>query len=465
MQKVSIKYLLLLLGLVSLTVACNNDEDLDTENPKFVWTQPEFGGMMMFDQDITVSFTDNIDLASASFVVTSDDGTDVATANGSVSGKEGELTWTNDGMTLVKGSYTINATVTDAAGNTNMASNKFTVTEPNASGFESNYVQVFFRGSPVSWGAEPMELVADNTWEIDSIVMNSSATIEFKLANTDNWTDIDWGAAEGTGISQLSGTLSLKEVDAELDDNGEKISETLVRGANENVKLDGTVLDEGDNYYKVIFNDETFDYTVEFQESTGNTGPLYETIGLIGFATTGNDDGWADGADITMYSTDLVNYSIAAFLYTGDVKFRADGAWDNNWGGTDFPAGAAVAGGDNIPVPADSTYYVTFTDGDEPMYTFTEVTSVGLIGSATPEGWDADQDMTRSLENPNMWSITLDLTGGNEIKFRANDAWDINWGGSAGSVVPGGDNIVVAEDGNYTVTFNGATLMYTVTKN
>lgn len=464
MQQLSIKHLLLLLsvGFFALT-SCNNDEDLDTENPKMVWVQPEFGGTVMFDEDITVGFTDNVDLASASFTITSADGMEVATASGSVSGNEGEVTWTNDGVSLKEGSYTINATVADASGNTNSASNRFTVTEPDASGFESNYVTVYFRGSPISWGAAEMELIGDNTWFMDSIVMNSAATTEFKLANTDNWTDIDWGAAEGTGVSDLNGTLSLKEVDAVVDENGEKVSETLVRGANENVKLDGSVLDEGDNFYTLTFNDETFEYTVEYQGPTGDTGPAYETIGLIGFATTGTDDGWADGADLTMYSTDLVNYSLLAYLYEGEMKFRADGAWDINWGGSDFPSGTAVPGGDNLQVTPEGAYYVTFTDGEEPMYAFTPVESIGIIGDATGS-WDEDQDMMRGEENPNEYSITLDLAVG-EIKFRANDAWDINWGGSEGNLVPGGDNIAIAEEGNYTVTFNGTDLTYTLTKN
>lgn len=43
--------------------------------------------------------------------------------------------------------------------------------------------------------------------------------------------------------------------------------------------------------------------------------------------------------------------------------------------------------------------------------------AIGIIGSATPSGWDSDTDMTYSIEN-RCWTITTDLTDG-EIKFRA----------------------------------------------
>ena len=44
-----------------------------------------------------------------------------------------------------------------------------------------------------------------------------------------------------------------------------------------------------------------------------------------------------------------------------ELKFAANGSWDVNWGGTTFPYGLGVAGGDNIKVPAGK-YYVLFND-------------------------------------------------------------------------------------------------------
>jgi hypothetical protein len=63
--------------------------------------------------------------------------------------------------------------------------------------------------------------------------------------------------------------------------------------------------------------------------------------------------------------------------------------------------------------------------------------------------------------------VTLNLTVGS-IKFRANDDWAINYGGTnLGALVPGGDNIAIATAGNYTLTFDvlKAVPSCTITKN
>ena len=53
------------------------------------------------------------------------------------------------------------------------------------------------------------------------------------------------------------------------------------------------------------------------------------------------------------------------------------------------------------------------------------------------------------------WTVTLNLNAG-KIKFRANDAWDLNYGDNDfdGSLEEGGADIPVAAAGNYTITLN-----------
>lgn len=80
---------------------------------------------------------------------------------------------------------------------------------------------------------------------------------------------------------------------------------------------------------------------------------------------------------------------------------------------------------------------------------------IGLVGSATPNGWDTpDQKMDYDAAT-GTWSITLDLVDG-EIKFRLNDAWAWNIGYRPGGtnlsdLFHNGDNIQVTA-GNYTIT-------------
>ncbi|MFW5773138.1 MAG: SusE domain-containing protein [Tangfeifania sp.] len=149
-----------------------------------------------------------------------------------------------------------------------------------------------------------------------------------------------------------------------------------------------------------------------------------------------------------------------------DIMFKfTDGPnWDANWG-DDGNDGTLEPNGADIPV-TEAGYYRVNADINALTYSMTK-TEWGLIGDATPEGWDADQDMTYDTETKT-WSVTLDLTPG-EIKFRANDDWALNYGdtGFDGSIEEGGDNIPVDEAGNYTIVLNLETpgYAYSIVKN
>ncbi|UOQ53987.1 T9SS type A sorting domain-containing protein [Hymenobacter cellulosivorans] len=97
----------------------------------------------------------------------------------------------------------------------------------------------------------------------------------------------------------------------------------------------------------------------------------------------------------------------------------------------------------------------------------TTYATVGIIGSATAKGWNESTPMTAGTgTNAHQWTITLPLTK-DEVKFRANNAWDVNWGAAtfpAGVGVSGGPNIPIAEAGTYTVTFNDITGAYQFTR-
>lgn len=89
--------------------------------------------------------------------------------------------------------------------------------------------------------------------------------------------------------------------------------------------------------------------------------------------------------------------------------------------------------------------------------------AMGIIGPAQAGGWDNDTDMTYNREE-GCWEVTIELAA-DEFKFRANDGWDINVGGSLDNLTPGGDNIRNATAGTYTVKLylnrqNGEKKMY-----
>ncbi|SNR33824.1 MULTISPECIES: SusE domain-containing protein [Hymenobacter] len=91
----------------------------------------------------------------------------------------------------------------------------------------------------------------------------------------------------------------------------------------------------------------------------------------------------------------------------------------------------------------------------------------GIIGSATPGGWDTDTDMTYDFCT-RTFKATLPLTAG-AFKFRANDAWTLNYGDDANdkALEAGGADIAMTATGTYEVTLNlNATPKptYTITK-
>ncbi len=210
-------------------------------------------------------------------------------------------------------------------------------------------------------------------------------------------------------------------------------------------------------YYEVKFNDETGAYTF-----TLLSAPNYPTIGIIGNATPG---GWDNDTDLTKDATNPHIWTGTITLTAGEAKFRADNDWANNWGATSYPSGIGTSGGPNIPVNA-GTYFVRFNDvtGEYAFMATAQAApfdAVGIIGDATPAGWDADTDLIKNPTNPYLWSKVVELTDA-EAKFRANDAWDINWGGAdfpGGIGAINGPNIPT-KAGKYYVTFHTGTGEY-----
>lgn len=117
-------------------------------------------------------------------------------------------------------------------------------------------------------------------------------------------------------------------------------------------------------------------------------------------------------------------------------------------------SGAALAvGGAGIVPPANGWHRLN-VDVNALTYDISAY-MIGLVGSATPNGWDTPDQKMDYNPSTGTWSITLDLVDG-QIKFRLNDAWAWNLGYRPGGTDPtdlfhNGDNIDVTA-GNYTIT-------------
>ena len=54
-------------------------------------------------------------------------------------------------------------------------------------------------------------------------------------------------------------------------------------------------------------------------------------------------------------------------------------------------------------------------------------TTWGIIGDATPGGWNSDTPMTYDAVNQ-VWKVTCNMVSTGSYKFRANNAWAIDFG-------------------------------------
>ena len=179
--------------------------------------------------------------------------------------------------------------------------------------------------------------------------------------------------------------------------------------------------------------------------------------GVIGDASP---NGWNDETALT-YNPALAVWTGGMPLTVAAMKFRANHSWDYNYG-SDLADGTLSAGGANIPVSLAADYAITLDLSHPNAYTYS-MNRWGVIGDATADTWSSDQNMTWDATNK-VFTVTLDLVVG-AIKFRANDAWDLNLGGDINALTSGGANISVTAAGNYTITLDPWGLKATVTKN
>ena len=90
--------------------------------------------------------------------------------------------------------------------------------------------------------------------------------------------------------------------------------------------------------------------------------------------------------------------------------------------------------------------------------------SWGLVGDATPNGWDGPDTSLHESGTANVYTGFFKLTDG-EMKFRQNNDWGFNYGddNADGTIENGGQNIAI-KAGLYKVTLDLNTATYTVEK-
>ena len=163
---------------------------------------------------------------------------------------------------------------------------------------------------------------------------------------------------------------------------------------------------------------------------------LTYTVGKPILYMAGDANGWKQ-IDV-LNSDDGAHFTGYMYLNQNGFKFCTQPNWDGtNYGGAFFGESE-----DNIMMTQEAGFYQVDVDLSAKTYTLTPFT-IGIIGSATPKGWDGDTNMTYNPEE-RCWELKdVELTDG-DMKFRHTNDWNLNWGGPLDALVHDGDNIAVA---------------------
>ena len=151
----------------------------------------------------------------------------------------------------------------------------------------------------------------------------------------------------------------------------------------------------------------------------------------------GDANGWKH-SDV-LNSEDGVHYTGYMYLNQNGFKFCTQKNWDGtNYGGAFFGESE-----DNIMMTKEAGFYQVDVDLSAKTYTLSPFT-IGIIGDATPTGWDSDTDMTYNPEE-RCWELKNVTLSDGEMKFRHKNDWSLSWGGELDNLTTqNGPNIAVA---------------------
>ena len=177
---------------------------------------------------------------------------------------------------------------------------------------------------------------------------------------------------------------------------------------------------------------------------------LTYTVGKPVLYMAGEANGWATNDYLA--GDDGVHFTGYMYLNQNGFKFCTQPEWKGTNYGANFDTAPDAA---NITMTEEAGYYKVDVDLESKSYVLTPITTIGIIGSASPNGWDSDVDMTYVPYNAETkelgyWEAKDITLASGEIKFRANDDWAINWGGDTNALTQGGDNISV-DAGTYDI--------------
>ncbi len=220
--------------------------------------------------------------------------------------------------------------------------------------------------------------------------------------------------------------------------------------------LFGGKLAQGADAHEIIFFEDP-DYT-QFIITVNTNNMTYDVEGLA-YAEmiwqAGNANGWgspAAGLKNKGWKNARNNDGdYYGFMYlNGDFKFRSG---KDNWNAPDWGlddafddySGSLAVGAGNINAPEG--FYMVEANIADMTYELTPITTIGVIGGFN--GWASDYAKLEYNTQTGAWEGYCDIPAGTEFKFRANESWDINWGGDWGNLSFDGGNLKLDAGGSF----------------
>lgn len=290
----------------------------DAEAVKFTWSAPDPGYQSAAKSSLEMdvegkNFANKVVLASTT------DNTSYSISNSELNSKILGLLETYGLETApVKMAFRVSTSISDAVAP--LLSNIVTTTITPFSG-DIDYPKVWVIGSYCNWDFDQSQYLFsfDNSTTYQGIVDYGEKAAEgFKIVGADNWNDasVNWGTDGKTTPKDEAASLTL-----------------WADGGSGNIQC-----------YSKRFYHFTFDTgTAELKKDYG-----FNVLGIVGDGA----GGWGENDDIILnFDPAKQRFYADVTLKDGAIKFRADHAWEIDFGaaGTE---GLLSAGGDNITVSA-----------------------------------------------------------------------------------------------------------------
>jgi starch-binding outer membrane protein SusE/F len=173
----------------------------------------------------------------------------------------------------------------------------------------------------------------------------------------------------------------------------------------------------------------------------------------------GGYQGWSPSTAPNIYGINESTFEGYVYIKEGTgFKFTSAPDWDHiNYGYAGTPGKLTTDGLADGLSASEPGYYRFIVNVVELTYEMYKVETFGIIGTATPGGWDSSTPMVYD-QSSGLWSTTLDLNSG-ALKFRANNDWWLNYGPEnsnalSGKLIATNDAISIPEAGKYTITID-----------